>query len=86
MEERDIPKTIKKTMRSLVGRAHEVELGKALEELFGEFQTWKSGAIDSLSYPIGFTNFTTDQTVRFIFVIRAGSILDSWFTTLWRKA
>jgi hypothetical protein len=47
MEERDIPKTIKKTMRSLVGRAHEVELGKALEELFGEFQTWKSGAIDS---------------------------------------
>jgi hypothetical protein len=31
MEERDIPKTIKKTMRSLVGRAHEVELGKALE-------------------------------------------------------
>jgi hypothetical protein len=47
MEERDLPKAIKKTMRLLVGLAHEVELGKALEDLFGEFQTWKSGAIDS---------------------------------------
>jgi hypothetical protein len=47
MEERDIPKAIKKTMRLLVGLAHEVELGKALEDLFGEFQTWKSGTIDA---------------------------------------
>ncbi len=47
MEERDLPKPIKKTMRLLVGLAHEVELGKALEDLFAEFQTWKLGAIDS---------------------------------------
>lgn len=47
MEEKDIPKSIKKTMRSLVGLAHEAELGKALEDLFGDFQAWKSGAIDS---------------------------------------
>jgi hypothetical protein len=47
IEERELPKAIKKTMRLLVGLAHEVELGKALEDLFGEFQAWKSGAIDS---------------------------------------
>ena len=47
MEERELPKAIKKTMRLLVGLAREVELGKALEDLFGEFQAWKSGTIDS---------------------------------------
>lgn len=34
-------------MCSLVALAHEVELGKALEDLYGEFQAWKSGGIDS---------------------------------------
>ena len=34
-------------MRSLVGLAHETELGRALEVLYGDFQKWKSGEIDS---------------------------------------
>ncbi len=47
MEERELPKSIKKALRSLVGLAHESELGRALEELFGDFRRWKSGEIDS---------------------------------------
>lgn len=47
MSEEDIPKAAKKTMRLLVGLAHEAELGNALDDLFGEFQAWKSGAIDA---------------------------------------
>ncbi len=43
----ELPKTIKKTMRSLAGLAHETELRRVLEELYGDFQRWKSGEIDS---------------------------------------
>ena len=34
-------------MRSLVGIAHEIELRRALEKLYGNFEEWKSGGIDS---------------------------------------
>jgi hypothetical protein len=47
MQQNDLPKAIKRAMRSLVGLAHETELGKALEALHRDFQTWKSGGIDS---------------------------------------
>jgi hypothetical protein len=39
----DMPKSIKKTMRSLVGLAHEAELRKALDSLRADFDRWKSG-------------------------------------------
>ena len=45
--EQELPKTIKKAMRSLVGFAHETELGRALEMLYEDFGRWKSGEIDS---------------------------------------
>jgi hypothetical protein len=47
MQQNELPKAIKKAMRSLVGLAHETELGKTLEELHGDFERWKSGGIDS---------------------------------------
>jgi hypothetical protein len=46
MERRELPKAIKRAMRSLVGLAHENELSRALDELYGDFQEWKSGRID----------------------------------------
>ena len=47
MTKNELPKTIKKAMRPLVGLAHETELGRALEELYGDFKRWKTGEIDS---------------------------------------
>jgi hypothetical protein len=47
MEKEELPRSIKKAMRSLAGLAHEAELGNALEDLNGDFQAWKSGGIDS---------------------------------------
>lgn len=47
MQQNELPKAIKRALRSLVGLAHETELRKALEELHGDFRTWKSGGIDS---------------------------------------
>jgi hypothetical protein len=46
MQENNPPKTIQKALRYLAGVAYEAELGRALEELFGDFQKWKAGAID----------------------------------------
>jgi hypothetical protein len=43
----ELPKPIKKTMRQLIGRAHEAELGRALEDLYRDFLNWKAGAMDS---------------------------------------
>ena len=47
MKESELPKAIKRAMRSLVGLAHEAELRRALEEAYRDFQEWKSGRIDS---------------------------------------
>jgi hypothetical protein len=47
MQQDELPKTVKKAMRSLVALAHEAELRRALEEVYGNFQEWKSGRIDS---------------------------------------
>lgn len=43
----DMPKNIKRDLRSLVRLAHEAELRKALEDLHADFERWKSGEIDS---------------------------------------
>ena len=47
MQQNELPKAIKRAMRSLVALAHEAELGRALEELYSDFQRWKAGGIDS---------------------------------------
>ena len=46
-KKKDLPKAIKRDMRTLIGLAHETELAKALDELHGDFERWKSGEIDS---------------------------------------
>jgi hypothetical protein len=43
----ELPKAVKKAMRPLVALAHEAELSRALDELYGGFQAWKSNGIDS---------------------------------------
>jgi hypothetical protein len=48
MLNRDLPKPIKRAMRSLCGLAHEAELRQALNELSQEFDRWKASQIDSL--------------------------------------
>jgi len=57
MQQSELPKAIKRAMRSLVGIAHETELKRALEELFGSFQEWKSGEIDSIELSDRIHNF-----------------------------
>jgi hypothetical protein len=57
MQQSELPTAIKKAMRSLVGIAHETELKKALEELYGSFQEWKSGDIDSIELSDEIHNF-----------------------------
>jgi hypothetical protein len=47
MGEKELQKSIKKALRSLVGLAHEIELTRALEGLYEDFLRWKSGEIDS---------------------------------------
>jgi hypothetical protein len=47
MKESELPKAIKRAMRSLAGLAHEAELRRALDEVYADFQEWKSGRIDS---------------------------------------
>jgi hypothetical protein len=47
MNEHELPKGIKKAMRALVGAAYEAELRRALEDVYKDFQEWKSGGIDS---------------------------------------
>ena len=47
MQQSELPKAIKRAMRSLVGIAYETELRRALEYLYGNFHEWKSGGIDS---------------------------------------
>jgi hypothetical protein len=48
VEKRELPKAIKRAMRSLVGLAHELELQMALGESYGDLLEWKSGGIDPL--------------------------------------
>jgi hypothetical protein len=43
----DIPKPIKRALRELAGRAYEVELRRALDELGRDFDLWRQGGIDS---------------------------------------
>jgi hypothetical protein len=47
MLNRELPKPIKRAMRSLCGLAHEAELRQALHELSQEFDRWKASRIDS---------------------------------------
>jgi hypothetical protein len=47
MLNRELPKPIKRAMRSLCGLAHEAELRQALSELSREFDRWKAAWIDS---------------------------------------
>ena len=57
MQQSELPKAIKRAMRSLVGIAHETELKRALEELYGSFQEWKSGEIESIELSDQIHNF-----------------------------
>jgi len=57
MQQNELPKAIKRAMRSLVGIAHETELKRALEELYGNFQEWKSDEIDSIELSDQIHNF-----------------------------
>jgi hypothetical protein len=43
----ELPKPIKRAMRSLCGLAHEAELRQALNDLSREFERWKDARIDS---------------------------------------
>jgi len=47
MQQYELLKAVKRAMRLLVGLAHEAELSRALEQVYGDFQEWKSGRIDS---------------------------------------
>lgn len=42
-----IPKHIKRAVRELAGRAYEVELGRALTDLQGQFGRWERGEISA---------------------------------------
>jgi hypothetical protein len=41
----ETPKHIKRALRELAGRAYEIELGRALTALQGEFARWERGEI-----------------------------------------
>ena len=47
MLNQELPKPIKRAMRSLCGLAHEAELRQALDDLSREFDRWKTARIDS---------------------------------------
>lgn len=47
MQEHELPKAIKKALRSLCHLAHEAEQRRALEELSQDFDRWKADEIDS---------------------------------------
>ncbi len=49
MREHELPKPIKKALRSLCHLAHEAELRRALEELSKDFALWKAAKIDSFA-------------------------------------
>jgi hypothetical protein len=57
MQQSELPKAIKRAMRSLIGIAYETELKRALEELYGSFQEWKLGEIDSIELSDRIHNF-----------------------------
>lgn len=46
MLNQELPKPIKRAMRSLCGLAHEAELRLALNDLSREFDLWKAARID----------------------------------------
>ena len=39
----EVPKRVKRAIRELVGAAYEIEVGRALAELRGEFTRWERG-------------------------------------------
>jgi hypothetical protein len=41
----ELPKPIKRALRDLAASAYEIELGRALEALHGEFDRWRRGDI-----------------------------------------
>ncbi|HSU12642.1 hypothetical protein [Longimicrobium sp.] len=43
----DLPKSVKRSLRELAGKAHEAELRAELGKLAGEFDAWRRGEIDS---------------------------------------
>lgn len=47
MLQEELPKPIKRALRSLSHQAHEAELRRALSELSRHFDRWKAGEIDS---------------------------------------
>jgi hypothetical protein len=47
MQENELPKTIKKALRSLVRIAYDAELSRSLESLSRDFDQWKAGEINS---------------------------------------
>ena len=47
MQKHELPKPIKKALRSLIDLAYEAELRDALDHLHEDFQQWKCGEIDS---------------------------------------
>lgn len=47
MPEKELPKPIKRALRSLSQIAHEAELRRALSELSHHFDRWKAAEIDS---------------------------------------
>lgn len=42
-----IPKPIKRALRELAGRAHEIELSRALAALHAEFGRWQQGDVNA---------------------------------------
>jgi len=47
MQQKELPKSIRKALRSLSDLAHEAELRRALEDLSRDFDRWKAAEIDS---------------------------------------
>jgi hypothetical protein len=47
MQQQELPKSIKKALRSVCDVAHEAELRRALDNLSQDFDRWKEAEIDS---------------------------------------
>jgi len=45
--QRELPKPVKRALRELADRAHEIALRKALTDLDRDFDAWRQGDIDS---------------------------------------
>ncbi len=71
MLNRELPKPIKRAMRSLCGLAHETELRQALNDLSREFDRWKDVRIDSFELADRIHKFHHGPNREITFVIRA---------------